>query len=123
LEDDNRVANFKSATLRLLDANETVIEEAALYGQPHTMWTSMPLPETIEEIARLELHITGWDEQRYQEAFPLELTESPTKTMLAQTAENKAEPPTGNVFFGFLYGYIVLSSLIAIGWIILDRRE
>jgi len=123
LEDDNKVANFKSATLRLLDANGTVIEEAALYGQPHSMWTSMPLPETIEEIARLELHITGWDEQRYQEAFPLELTESPTKTMLAQTAENKAEPPTGNVFFGFLYGYIVLSSLIAIGWIILDRRE
>jgi len=118
LEDENRVANFKSAALRLLDANETVIEEAALDGQPHSMWTSMPLPETIQEIAHLELHLTGWDEQKYQAAFPLELTESPTNETLAQTAE----PPTGNVFFGFLYGYIVLSSLIAIGWIVFDRK-
>ncbi|MEX2564351.1 MAG: PepSY-associated TM helix domain-containing protein [Cyclobacteriaceae bacterium] len=107
------IANFKEAYLLLIDHSENVIQKAELYGPPHSMWTDIELPEEIEEISLLEIHVTGWDNQSFSRKIPVDFTEA-SKIKLAKgetKAEHKkktAQPPTGNLFFGLVFGYVVL---------------
>jgi len=125
---EGRIANFKNTKLRLIDASRNVVGESDLTGQPHSMWTGIQLPENIDEISHLEVHVTGWDNQMYSEKMPVDFGKAP-KTLLAgderkQNGNNReVQPSTGNVFFSLVYGYIVLSLVIAIGWIVLDRKQ
>ena len=126
---ENRMANFKNAKFRLSDASGDAVAQSDLQSQsqPHAMWANLDLPEEIDKISHLQINVTAWDEQSLSKKIPVDFTNAP-KIILAKgetKAEHKktAQPPTGNLFFGLVFGYIVLSSCIAIGWVVLDRKQ
>jgi hypothetical protein len=110
-------ANLQRATLTAR-TGELVDDKdgAELKGPPAAMRGALSLPASQRGGAPLRLTAESWTGEAYKAAF------RDTASYRAGDRDRHYEPAASGVFFGIVYGYAIVSLLIAGVWFVLDIK-
>jgi uncharacterized iron-regulated membrane protein len=119
---ENRVANFRRATLSMADSQLS----GELSGQPHAMRAQVPTPLHQNGAARIVLHVEDWTNREYAVSITDFVGQSPraygksfTPTHAAGTRQARFTVASSIVIWLF----IVLTAAVVTIWLIVDRQK
>jgi uncharacterized iron-regulated membrane protein len=121
---ENRVANFKRATVSMVDSRLS----GELSGQTHSMRAQVPTPSPLHGNAKIVLRVEDWTGQQYQASVTDFVGQSPRSYL--KPGEARAPDSTGESEARFsgaslvvIWGFILLTVAVVIPWLVIDRRN
>jgi len=113
-----RAVNLRLATLAYVgdrgDEADAAGEGVPLQGATHAMRGSIPVPAELRDNVRLRLVTETWSGERFHAAF------QDTRPHQIPNEKRYYWPAAPSVFFAIIFGYAIVSLLVAGAWFVLD---
>jgi len=113
-----KMVNLRRATLSLLDESggetDRIGQAIRLNGTTHSMRAAVPVPMQLRGNTALRLSAETWDGERFHATF------RDTRPHQIPDDERYYWPAAPSVFFVIVFGYAIISLLVAGAWFVLD---